>query len=142
MEVAFVGGAMQVVCAIINNVLGKSKAAAATMDDPTELALRQELLETKQKVVALEMELAELHHKMQRDEREARQRRLKRTVEAMQIQIRKDKLDRRELSVWMTIVSALHQLNGLYVAGVVVFWTMVGLGLESNAALFAFHSGE
>ncbi|RHY46934.1 hypothetical protein DYB30_011982, partial [Aphanomyces astaci] len=117
MEVALVGGAMQVVCAIINNVLGKKKED----DHATETELQQQLLDMKQKVVALEMELAELHHKMVRDEREARQRRLKRTVETLQLQIRKNKLDRRDMSILMSFAIVLHRVNYLWIGGVVCF---------------------
>ncbi|RHY35662.1 hypothetical protein DYB26_000596 [Aphanomyces astaci] len=126
MEVALVGGAMQVVCAIINNVLGKKKED----DHATETELQQQLLDMKQKVVALEMELAELHHKMVRDEREARQRRLKRTVETLQLQIRKNKLDRRDMSILMSFAIVLHRVNYLWIGGVVCFWSDVIFGFS------------
>ncbi|CAK4412862.1 unnamed protein product [Aphanomyces euteiches] len=136
MEVAFVGGAVQVVCAIINNVLGKKKTEECS---PREEELCRQVIELKHKVFALEMELAELHHKMQRDEREARQRRLKMTVESLQLQIRKDKLDRRERSVWALCISAIQQINYLYVAGSMCFWYLVGLSIESSVHI-AFHA--
>ncbi|ETW06983.1 hypothetical protein H310_03083 [Aphanomyces invadans] len=134
MEVALVGGAMQVVCAIINNVLGKKKGD----DNSTEVELQQQLLEMKQKVFALETELAELHHKMERDEREARQRRLKRTVETLQLQIRKDKLDRRDMSALMALSSVVHRVNYAWIGCVVCFWYIVGLSLDFSSR-YVFH---
>ncbi|EQC24914.1 hypothetical protein SDRG_17195 [Saprolegnia diclina VS20] len=125
MEVAFVSGALQVVVAVVNNVLGKPRVPT----DPIaqrQVELQHELLEAKKRCVALELELADVTLKLTKQEDTVKQRRLKHAVEQLQLQIRWQRLERRhrlhQLRLWLPRVVGLFALAFLVYAAVASIW--------------------
>jgi hypothetical protein len=114
MEAALVGGMMQVTLTILNHILGKKKMEHLVEQNTQETAVRQlelqeKLLIAKQKCAALELELSHIMLKMQKEEQDAKQRKLKSTVEQFQLQIRRQRLDRQErLNAWFAYISDLN----------------------------------
>ncbi|OQS02635.1 hypothetical protein THRCLA_21369 [Thraustotheca clavata] len=119
MDVAFVSGALQVVCAVVNNVMGKQPKEEATLRRQMELA--KELEEAKMRCRKLELELADVTNKLEKESEIAKNKRLKFAVEQLQLQIRWQRLERLHRSPFGRIRHWIEMQNLLGIASLFIF---------------------